>query len=257
MNTEQNLPEAPTEGLTVENPLAKPNVPKFADAIFVFCLFLAISFMAGSLAQLFSKGAMPKTPETSQALFYAKCISHIIGILLPVLIYIRLRKFNLKETLNLNPVPALTLLWITFVSIGVFVGIGYLQTQLEPIFRPFQGDMEEYQNFYKTIARSSRSRIDILFLVATIGLIPAVIEEILFRGIMLSGFRNSSTPAKAVLLAGLLFGIIHFFPPQMIAISLLGIYFGFLAVKTRSIVTAIWCHFLNNFLMIMAMFIVQ
>lgn len=228
------------------------NSPTFYDALKIFAIFLLISFVLMSLGDILGS---PK-PKTPSDLLYAVFFTHIIGILVPVLIYIRVKKYNLKESLNLRPVPILTLLTISFISISFFILLSWLQGLLNPLFRPYEKDIIEYEKFFATIASASRSKTDIIMFIIGISAIPAITEEILFRGIILTGLKNSSTAAKAIILSGLLFGIIHLFPPQVVTVSILGIFFGILVIKSRSILTAIWCHFLNNLIIILSIFIV-
>ena len=223
--------------------------PNVIDALKMFGIFLIVSIAMG----LVSHALIKASPTTPLGLLYALFFSHILGIIVPVIIYIYSKGYSFKETLNLRPVAAPALLVISFISIAFFVALHLLQGLMEPLFRPYAEDMTVYQEFFNGLASASRSPVDIFLLVLGVGIIPAVAEEILFRGIILTGLRNSSSAAKAIVLSGLLFGIIHIFPPQVIVVSILGMFFGILTVRTNSIVTSIWCHFLNNTMIILMM----
>lgn len=217
------------------------------DALKIFAIFLIFSFAMSLVSGIFIK-APPRTPL---GLLYSLLFSHILGILSPVIIYIYFKGYNFRETLNLRPVSLPALFTVSLISIIFFVLLNLFQGLIEPLFKPYERDMMAYQDFIAGLVSASQSPVNIFLLLLGIGIIPAVAEEILFRGIILNGLRNSSTATKAIILSGLLFGIIHFFPPQVIVVSILGIFFGVLAVKTRSTVTTIWCHFLNNTLIIL------
>jgi membrane protease YdiL (CAAX protease family) len=227
--------------------------PNVIDALKIFAIFLVISIAMG----LVSHNIIRESPTTPLGLLYALFFSHILGILAPVIIYIYSKGYNFRDTLSVRPVAALTLMIISLVSLAFFVMLHILQGFMEPLFRPYAKDMTDYQDFFNGLVLASRSPINVFLLVLGIGIIPAVAEEILFRGIILTGLRNSSSAAKAIVLSGLLFGIIHIFPPQVISVSILGMFFGILLVKTRSIITAIWCHFLNNTMIILIMVLQQ
>lgn len=216
------------------------------DALKIFALFLVFWFAMSYLSHVFIK-APPKTPL---GLLYTLCFSHILGIGVPVAAYIYSKGYNFKETLSLRPVAITTLFLVSFISIIFFVALNVFQGLIEPFFKPYADDMIVYQEFFIGLASASRSPINVFLLVLGVGIIPAVAEEMLFRGIILSGLKNSSTATKAIVLSGLLFGIIHLFPPQVVVVSLLGIFFGILTVRTNSIVTSVWCHFLNNTMII-------
>jgi sodium transport system permease protein len=82
-----------------------------------------------------------------------------------------------------------------------------------------------------------------------LALTPAICEEALFRGVLLGGTRPYLTPARAILLNGLLFGAFHlsFFTAfRLVPTAFLGILLAWVVVRTRSIVTSAFMHFLNN-----------
>ena len=71
-------------------------------------------------------------------------------------------------------------------------------------------------------------------------------EEILFRGVMLRGFRSVYGPTKGVLYSALLFGLVHLNPYQFVAGFLLGLFLGFLYVRTDSLVLPVIAHAVYN-----------
>ncbi len=84
--------------------------------------------------------------------------------------------------------------------------------------------------------------IGVLLVVAVL---PAVLEETLFRGIILDGIKDVGTVA-ACLLGGLLFCVFHQNPSQTVYQFLCGCVFTLLALRADSLLPAILCHFLNN-----------
>ncbi|MEW6026582.1 MAG: type II CAAX endopeptidase family protein [Planctomycetota bacterium] len=225
--------------------------PDIKDALKIFAIFLLLSLAVNMLIGSFIK----TPPRTALEFLYVIFFSHILGVLVPVGVYIYSKGYNFTETLNLRPVSLPVLLGISFISIGFFLTLNIFQGLIEPLLEPYEEGMAAYQEFLVTLVLASKSPVDVFLLLLCIGIIPAVAEEVLFRGIILSGLKNSSTAARAIVLSGLLFGIIHIFPPQVVSVSILGMFFGLLVVKTNSIVTAIWCHFLNNALIILMLLI--
>ncbi len=74
---------------------------------------------------------------------------------------------------------------------------------------------------------------------------PAVCEELLFRGMILSGFRRLGM-WPAILLSGLLFGLAHSSIYRLIPTFFLGVLFGYLVWRTGSVYCSIVAHALNN-----------
>jgi uncharacterized protein len=76
--------------------------------------------------------------------------------------------------------------------------------------------------------------------------IAPIVEEIIFRGMLLKGFLNHYSVRKSIILSALLFGIIHMNPWQFVGAFAAGIILGWWYVKTDSIITTIFGHALNN-----------
>ena len=88
---------------------------------------------------------------------------------------------------------------------------------------------------------------DFLINLFTIALVPAVAEELMFRGGVQRAFnRMFNNPHVAIWLAAFLFSAIHMqfygFLPRL----LLGALFGYIYVWTGSLWYAIFAHFINN-----------
>jgi membrane protease YdiL (CAAX protease family) len=95
-----------------------------------------------------------------------------------------------------------------------------------------------------------------IFVIAVIAVIPAVCEEVMFRGFIQRSFEFKLKPYKAALITAIFFGIYHFNPYGVIPLIVLGFYFGFAAYMSNSIVVPIVLHFFNNFTAVMAFFII-
>jgi sodium transport system permease protein len=85
--------------------------------------------------------------------------------------------------------------------------------------------------------------------VVVFALIPAVCEELAFRGFILSGLEREHRTRSAILLSALMFGFLHVLLSlfqQLFNATLLGIVLGLLAVRSRSLLPGIVFHFVNN-----------
>lgn len=84
----------------------------------------------------------------------------------------------------------------------------------------------------------------VFFIVGAI--MAPVLEELLFRGVILDGFLKNSTPLKAILISSLIFGIAHLNPWQFISAFILGLLIGWVYWKTKSLIPCIFIHLVNN-----------
>jgi len=81
-------------------------------------------------------------------------------------------------------------------------------------------------------------------------LLPALCEEIAFRGFILSGMLKRFRPRTAVLLTSFLFALFHMNVFQILPAFFLGVVLGLLTIRSRSLLPAILFHFLHNTVLI-------
>jgi len=84
-----------------------------------------------------------------------------------------------------------------------------------------------------------------------IALIPAVAEELLFRGPILQGLLRGFPRGWAVLISAFLFGIMHMSALRLPATFLIGIVLGIAVVQSRSVFVGMLIHVLNNGLVVL------
>lgn len=73
-----------------------------------------------------------------------------------------------------------------------------------------------------------------------------VVEELIFRGVIFSGFQKNYSPFWAILLSALLFALFHLNPWQFGPTFLLGLLLGLVRLRTGSLIAAIFTHALHN-----------
>jgi membrane protease YdiL (CAAX protease family) len=88
--------------------------------------------------------------------------------------------------------------------------------------------------------------VDLALTLGAIGLAPGIAEELLCRGLVQRGVERRLGTAPAVIVAALLFGILHLDPVHAAFAALLGLYLGMVAALSRSTRAAILCHATNN-----------
>ncbi len=78
-----------------------------------------------------------------------------------------------------------------------------------------------------------------------VAVLPAIFEEIIFRGFLLKGMKSFGT-LGAVLISGGLFALYHQNPAQTIYQFCCGAAFAWVAIRAGSILPTVVSHFLNN-----------
>jgi membrane protease YdiL (CAAX protease family) len=87
--------------------------------------------------------------------------------------------------------------------------------------------------------------------------LPSILEEFVFRGIILVVFLNKYSSIKAVIYSAISFGLIHLLNlasdkemiwvlGQVIYNSIAGLFYGYLFLRTKSLLPVILIHYLNN-----------
>lgn len=84
-----------------------------------------------------------------------------------------------------------------------------------------------------------------------IALMPALCEEVLFRGVLARGLATRFVPAIAIVVSALLFSAFHLSLVQAAPTFLLGLVYGYLTLAARSCVPAMIAHLVNNSLAIL------
>lgn len=99
---------------------------------------------------------------------------------------------------------------------------------------------------------------DIGMAIIVMGVIPAIGEELVFRGILLPMFAKYISPIHiAIWGSAFIFSAIHLQVYGFVPRLLLGALFGYLYVWTKNLIYPIIAHFLNNSITLLLIFIQQ
>lgn len=213
-----------------------------------FLLSLLFSTIAGAIAD--NQGVEPTAITSS--LGYVTAYSLITFALYIVIffLYNKINKVSFKA-INLNfKMPWHTYLIAIIIGVISLLGINY-----------FIGATD---NFLKLIGYPIAEGLPLvnptsfpLYLLAILimALLPAIYEELMFRGVVLHGLRSRFSDWGAILLSGLMFALMHGNLQQLIYPFILGAIMGWIVLRTGSLVSSIIVHFVNNFLVVTFAFI--
>ena len=82
--------------------------------------------------------------------------------------------------------------------------------------------------------------------VLIVALLPALCEEAIHRGAILSNFRSLKRDWVIVLIMGLFFGINHMSVLRFLATMFMGMFFSYVVVKKNNLLLSMIMHFTNN-----------
>lgn len=86
--------------------------------------------------------------------------------------------------------------------------------------------------------------------IAVIAVLPAVMEEALFRGVILGGAERGAGSVRAVFIVGFVFALFHGSAEQTLYQFVCGCLFALLAIRSRSVLPSVLMHFINNALIL-------
>ena len=86
----------------------------------------------------------------------------------------------------------------------------------------------------------------VLYVFVLVPLLPAVFEELLFRGVIMRGFSEWGKTA-GIILSAAAFALAHGNTDQIVYQFLFGLAVGFLVMETKSLGVGMVAHFTNNF----------
>jgi len=186
--------------------------------------------------------------------------SQIIFLLIPTLLLVRLSTASPSVFLRLKP-PGIGALIAPLL--GIFSLQQMLQIYLEfqdkfPLPEEMKSKIQEFRDMIEEVYRllvSSNSVPELLWVIFLIALIPAVSEELLFRGLVQRNLENAMGRTRGVIITGIIFGLYHLNPFSFVPLAALGIYLGFLAVRSGSIWVSVMAHFANNLFASIALYL--
>lgn len=88
-----------------------------------------------------------------------------------------------------------------------------------------------------------------------LGVVPAICEELLFRGVIFQGLREKFSAKTSIIFSALLFALIHQNIQQFIYPFILGVVLSIVFEKTNNLTYTILIHMFNNFATIVLSFL--
>jgi membrane protease YdiL (CAAX protease family) len=182
-------------------------------------------------------GIIVKPFETTFGKELTSLISYVLTMGITFVI-IHLKRLNRQETSNydfgIGSIKIILLL--CFATVAIQIGI----------IVPITSQIPMPDIMQKILLDNESSTVVYSFI--TIVIAAPILEELIFRGIILNGLLKSYSPLKSIIISSLLFGLVHLNPWQFIGASIIGILTGWVYFKTNKLTLSIIIHMTNNFL---------
>jgi membrane protease YdiL (CAAX protease family) len=109
---------------------------------------------------------------------------------------------------------------------------------LLPVLRELRGGQESLLSIH--------SPLQLLLVVGTIAFVPAVCEEVLFRGWLQTTLQRRLSIPLAIVIQGVLFALFHTNPLSVVALAFVGFYLGFVFQRSGTLFASMTAHCLYN-----------
>jgi membrane protease YdiL (CAAX protease family) len=167
-------------------------------------------------------------------------LSPILGILLPVALFVRSRQRSFRDELWLYGLAPRQVLGVVLAMAGT-IPLAYAVATLNEAIVPAD---PTYRESLQSLVPHDRASLVAGFL--GIVVMAPLGEEILFRGLLLGTLGRSLRAMTAIVVTGIFFGLTHLVPWLVLPISILGIVLGILVWLTRTLTAAWIAHALFN-----------
>ena len=208
----------------------KEPTPNAGSALFCFTLMLCLAWFS---IQAFGSMASP---------IEGMVLGHLAFILGPPVV--------LAFVLTSNPLGTLRLRMPRGSDLALAAGlaltlnplvreVGFYVDKLFPVSQAIQSQLLEMTKQVPNLGVA----------LLVFALLPAITEEVAFRGYILSGLERTYRPLTAIVLSALLFGFLHVLLSlfqQLFGSTLLGLVIGLIAIRSRSLWPGVLFHLLNN-----------
>ncbi|MDE7182079.1 MAG: CPBP family intramembrane metalloprotease [Clostridia bacterium] len=205
-----------------------------AAVIFYFAVQLIASIIIGA-AHL---------DEKSDAYIYISYLCAPIAIVSCIAAVLKVRKIHPKLVFPVKCNPKYYLIAVMLIF-GLLFSLSWVDGAVVEFFKLFGYKPREASSYFPNL---SGGRIVPAFIVVAV--MPALIEEALFRGVILNCCENSVGSIRTVFIVGFCFSLFHGSPEQTVYQFIAGCAFAFIAIRSGSILPSVLMHFINNALII-------
>lgn len=154
---------------------------------------------------------------------------------LPAIIYLIINKINIIEHIRIKKVG--------IANIVLLILFSYLIMPLLSLLNLIS--MLFVENHISNTVSNMLSDKPLIVGLLTFALLPAIFEEGVYRGFFYNEYSKTNI-LKAMLLSGLMFGLLHMNFNQMLYAIVMGIIFVLIVEATDSIISSIIIHFIIN-----------
>jgi len=201
----------------------------FSSVVLYFSL-LAVSFVAVLIIAATGRGDSA----------YVEIGAEVVMSVITVIWCVRERQLILPQ---LRPAGVRWYLLAPVLAVGTFL---FAVTAIEGMHRLFGLEKLGYLDSFR------KAHLGWFWIILSVCVQPGVIEELAFRGAILSSLGRALSSREAMFVSALMFGILHLSVPSMPHLFLIGVILAWLRYRSGSLLPGMLMHFTHNLLVIVA-----
>ena len=214
------------------------DTPTLAEGFVCVVLIYVVQFFM----QLAISANAPANPQFS-FLAMSLFISQVVCIALPALLMAVLFTARPRKTLLLARMPSMAVCGVAILLALLLHPVGL---QLSDWIRHTYPVSESVQDKLEIFATMLKSAPYPWLPYVMMAVLPAICEELAFRGFVLSGLRHLGSKWWAIGLTAVFFGMAHGLIQQSMSAAAIGLVIGYIAVQTGSLIPCMLFHVSYN-----------
>ena len=155
--------------------------------------------------------------------------------------YCLIRRIKLKEMFPVKKITMCDFFGTVILAAAAFLlALLCVGISLAVLPKSYRSDVEGLSEYLY-------GSMNLPVMIAVVAVLPAICEEAMERGCVLSHFRSIKKDWVIILIMGLFFGVMHWSPLRFLNTAMLGAMLSYLMVKKNNILLPMILHFCNNF----------
>jgi sodium transport system permease protein len=220
-----------SEMLSLHRPVGEKRLTLSPEgALFLATCLLVLVYYLGSLASIFSNS-------------FSIIVIQWLLIALPTILVIWFFQLDYRAVLRLNRPTWSAGLGALFIGLSLWLIASFYLMKLQHIILP---DGAGFAKLMAEYFQLERSRVPIPIFLLLYALSPAICEELLFRGLILSSLQSRWRPWSALLVSALIFGFFHMSVYRLLPTMFLGFVIAWTVMRSDSIFCGMLIHAMTN-----------
>lgn len=202
--------------------------------IVIYFLIYGIGFFLSLILVLFTGSEIPNKEILSVGLFFAVMLFAISKLQ-------KIYNFSINTDIRFSNLKVQRIIMIIALLLS-FIPISFVLYYFSNLIF---GHNELIYEMPKKIAQTEGIE-GFGLAILLISILPALLEEALFRGVFQKGLINQYGPEFGITFAAVIFAVVHFDPARYLTILAFGFLLGFIYYKYQNLLYNFIMHFVNN-----------